>query len=121
MYRCIHIYVCFLIRQREPHDCDSLPPQQFASEQILKFNQTASRHQVRLQVSPQDQTSSNYRVPEPWVITGGALGSGTNAATRVWSDAVVDSRGAVDWLMMPQVTAVVRAQQTIFKTELIIQ
>jgi hypothetical protein len=92
MYAAIHIYVCFLIRQREPHDCDSLPPQQFASEQILKFNQTASRHQV----SPQDQTSSNYRVPEPWVITGGALGSGTNAATMVWPDAVVDSRGAVD-------------------------
>jgi hypothetical protein len=59
--------------RREPQNCGSPPSSnQLASEQILKFNS--------IRDSP--SSTAHYRVPEPWVITGGAVGSGTNLAIR---------------------------------------
>jgi hypothetical protein len=61
-------------------------------------------------------------VPEPWVITGGALGSGTNVATRFCFvvDKFADRDAIEDWAITPSTETVVRAQQTIFRAEFII-
>jgi hypothetical protein len=79
--------------RREPQTCDSLPLDQLASEQILKFNPIQSIRPIQ----PIAPIPIDYRVPEPWVITGGAVGSGTNLATKVFDPgAVAADRGETD-------------------------